>query len=403
MSGFGRGNEKMENVYLVNGARTAFGGFGGSFANVGATELGTATAVEALKRSNVKAEDIDHVVYGNVIHSSVNAAYLARHIGLKAGVPKEVPALTLNRLCGSGAQAVVTAAQNILLGEADMVLAGGAENMSMSPYANFNQRFNGPKMGNLQFEDMLTATLTDQYTGAGMGMTAEKLAEQYSISREEQDAFAVESHQRAALATKNGVFAEEIVGVEVKTRKGTVIVDKDEHIKPEASIEVLGKLRPAFKKDGTVTAGNASGINDGAASVVVAGQAAVDRHGLEPIARIVSWGVAGVDPTIMGIGPVPAIKQALERAGLTLEDIDLFEINEAFAAQYLAVEKELGLSRGKVNVNGGAVALGHPVGTSGTRILLSAAYELKRRGAKYAVASLCIGGGQGIAVVIEST
>ena len=403
MSGFGRGNEMMENVYLVNGARTAFGGFGGSFATVGATELGTATAVEALKRSNVKAEDIDHVIYGNVIHSSVNAAYLARHIGLKAGVPKEVPALTLNRLCGSGAQAVVTAAQNILLGEADMVLAGGAENMSMSPYANFNQRFNGPKMGNLQFEDMLTATLTDQYTGTGMGMTAEKLAEQYLISREEQDAFAVESHQRAALATKNGVFAEEIVGVEVKTRKGTVVVDKDEHIKPEASIEALGKLRPAFKKDGTVTAGNASGINDGAASVVVAGQAAVDRHGLEPIARIVSWGVAGVDPTIMGIGPVPAIKQALERAALSLEDIDLFEINEAFAAQYLAVEKELGLSRDKVNVNGGAVALGHPVGTSGTRILLSAAYELKRRGAKYALASLCIGGGQGIAVVIEST
>ncbi|MBB5181331.1 acetyl-CoA C-acetyltransferase/acetyl-CoA acyltransferase 2 [Planomicrobium koreense] len=393
----------MENVYLVNGARTAFGGFGGSFANVGATELGTATAVEALKRSNVRAEDIDHVVYGNVIHSSVNAAYLARHIGLKAGVPKEVPALTLNRLCGSGAQAVVTAAQNILLGEADMVLAGGAENMSMSPYANFNQRFNGPKMGNMQFEDMLTATLTDQYTGAGMGMTAEKLAEQYSISREEQDAFAVESHQRAARATENGVFAKEIVGVEVKTRKGTVVVDKDEHIKPEASTEVLGKLRPAFKKDGTVTAGNASGINDGAASVVIAGQAAVDRHGLEPIARIVSWGVAGVDPTIMGIGPVPAIKQALERAALSLEDIDLFEINEAFAAQYLAVEKELGLSRDKVNVNGGAVALGHPVGTSGTRILLSAAYELKRRGAKYAVASLCIGGGQGIAVVIEST
>jgi acetyl-CoA C-acetyltransferase/acetyl-CoA acyltransferase 2 len=393
----------MENVYLVNGARTAFGGFGGSFANVGATELGIATAVEALKRSNVRAEDIDHVVYGNVIHSSVNAAYLARHIGLKAGVPKEVPALTLNRLCGSGAQAVVTAAQNILLGEADMVLAGGAENMSMSPYANFNQRFNGPKMGNMQFEDMLTATLTDQYTGAGMGMTAEKLAEQYSISREEQDAFAVESHQRAARATENGVFAKEIVGVEVKTRKGTVVVDKDEHIKPEASTEVLGKLRPAFKKDGTVTAGNASGINDGAASVVIAGQAAVDRHGLEPIARIVSWGVAGVDPTIMGIGPVPAIKQALERAALSLEDIDLFEINEAFAAQYLAVEKELGLSRDKVNVNGGAVALGHPVGTSGTRILLSAAYELKRRGAKYAVASLCIGGGQGIAVVIEST
>lgn len=391
----------MENVYLVDGARTAFTSFGGSFANVEATELGTATAIEALKRSNVKAEDIDHVIYGNVIHSSLNAAYLARHIGLKAGVPKEVPALTLNRLCGSGAQAVVSAAQHILLGEADLVLAGGAENMSMSPYSNFKQRFNGSKMGNMQFEDMLTATLTDQYTGNGMGMTAEKLAEQYSISREEQDAYAVESNQKAAAASDNGVFAEEIVGVEVKTRKGTALIDKDEHIKPDANAEKLSTLRPSFKKDGTVTAGNASGINDGAASVVVAGQAAIDKHGLKPIARIVSWGVAGVDPTVMGIGPVPAIKQALSRAGLSLEEMDLIEVNEAFAAQYLAVEKELGLDRSKVNVHGGAIALGHPVGASGARVLLSAAYELKRRGGKYAVASLCIGGGQGIAVVIE--
>lgn len=391
----------MDNVYLVDGARTAFTSFGRSFANVEATELGTATAIEALKRSNVKAEAIDHVIYGNVIHSSLNAAYLARHIGLKAGVPKEVPALTLNRLCGSGAQAVVSAAQHILLGEADLVLAGGAENMSMSPYSNFKQRFNGSKMGNLQFDDMLTATLTDQYTGNGMGMTAEKLAEQYSISREEQDAYAVESNQKAAEASNNGVFAEEIVGVEVKTRKGSTLIDKDEHIKPDASVEKLSTLRPSFKKEGTVTAGNASGINDGAASVVVAGQAAIDKHGLKPIARIVSWGVAGVDPTIMGIGPVPAIKQALSRAGLSLEDIDLIEINEAFAAQYLAVEKELGLDRSKVNVHGGAIALGHPVGASGTRVLLSAAYELKRRKGKYAVASLCIGGGQGIAVVIE--
>lgn len=391
----------MENVYLVDGARTAFTAFGGSFANVEATELGTATAIEALKRSNVKAEDIDHVIYGNVIHSSLNAAYLARHIGLKAGVPKEVPALTLNRLCGSGAQAVVSAAQHILLGEADLVLAGGAENMSMSPYSNFKQRFNGSKMGNMQFEDMLTATLTDQYTGNGMGMTAEKLAEQYSISREEQDAYAVESNRKAAEASTNGVFGEEIIGVEVKTRKGTALIDKDEHIKPDANVEKLSTLRPSFKKDGTVTAGNASGINDGAASVVVAGQAAVDKHGLKPIARIVSWGVAGVDPTVMGIGPVPAIKQALSRANLSLEDIDLIEVNEAFAAQYLAVEKELELDRAKVNVHGGAIALGHPVGASGTRVLLSAAYELKRRGGKYAVASLCIGGGQGIAVVIE--
>lgn len=391
----------MQNVYLIDGARTAFGGFGGAFAGTDATELGTATAVEALKRSGVKPEDVDHVIYGNVIQSSVNGAYLARHIGLHAGVPKEVPALTLNRLCGSGAQSVVSAAQHILLGEADIVLAGGAENMSMAPYANFKQRFGGSKMGDMKFDDMLLATLTDQYTGSGMGMTAEKLSEQHDISREEQDAFAVQSNQRAAKAVESGIFAEEIVAVEVKGRKGSKLIDKDEHIKPEASEESLAKLRPSFKKDGTVTAGNASGINDGAASVVVAGEQAVEKHGLKPVARIVSWGVAGVDPTIMGIGPVPAIKQALEKAELSLNDIDLFEINEAFAAQYLAVEKELGLDRDKVNVNGGAIALGHPVGASGARILLSAAYELKRRGGKYAVASLCIGGGQGIAVVIE--
>jgi len=392
----------MNNIYLIDGARTAFGGFGGAFVNTDATELGAATAVEALKRSNVKAEDINHIFYGNVIQSSVNGAYVARHIGLKAGVPKEVPALTLNRLCGSGAQAVVTAAQHILLGEADLVLAGGAENMSMSPYASFDQRFSKSKMGNLQFEDMLSATLTDQYTGSGMGMTAEKLAEQYNISREEQDAFSVQSNQRAAKAVESGRFAEEIVAVDVKTRKGVLIVDKDEHIKPDANEEALAKLRPSFKKEGTVTAGNASGINDGAASLVVASEAAVNKHSLKPMARIVSWGVVGVDPTIMGIGPVPAIKQALERAELTVDDIDLFEVNEAFAAQYLAVEKELGLDREKVNVNGGAIALGHPVGASGARILLSLAYELKHRGGKYGVASLCIGGGQGIAVVIES-
>ncbi|MBO0589106.1 acetyl-CoA C-acetyltransferase [Sporosarcina sp. E16_8] len=392
----------MTNVYIVDGARTAFTEFGGSFAKVDATELGTATAIEALKRSNVQPEQVDHVIYGNVIHTGKSSAYIARHIGLKAGVPQEVPALTLNRLCGSGMQAVVTAAQHILLGEAAIVLAGGAENMSQSPYSNFEQRFSGSKLGNLQFEDMLQATLTDQYTGSGMGMTAEKLAEQYSISREEQDAIAVESNWRAAKAVENGLFAEEIIAVEVKTRKNTVMVDKDEHIRPDADVVGLAKLRPAFKKEGTVTAGNASGINDGAASVVVASEKAVQERGLKPIARIVSWGVVGVDPTIMGIGPVPAIKQALERAGLTIEDMDIVEVNEAFAAQYLAVEKELGLDRSKTNVNGGAIALGHPVGASGTRILLSAAYELKRRNARYAVASLCIGGGQGIAVVIEN-
>lgn len=392
----------MTNVYIVDGARTAFTSFGGSFASVDATELGTVTAIEALKRSNVEPDQIDHVIYGNVIHTGVNAAYLARHIGLKAGIPQDVPALILNRLCGSGLQSIVTAAQQILLGEADFVLAGGAENMSQSPFANFEQRFNGQKLGNLQFVDMLQATLTDQYTGSGMGMTAEKLAEIYNISREEQDEFAVQSHQRAAHAREAGYFKEEIVPVYVKTRRGEVAIEVDEHIKENTSTEILSKLRPAFKKDGTVTAGNASGINDGAASVVLASERAVQENSLKPISRIISWGVAGVDPTIMGIGPVPAIKQALERANLTLSDMDLVEVNEAFSAQFIAVEKELGLNREITNVNGGAIALGHPVGTSGTRIALSTSYELKRRGGKYAVISLCIGGGQGIAMVIES-
>ncbi len=392
----------MTNIYIVDGARTAFTAFGGSFAGMDAVQLGTATAVEALKRSGIKPEQVDHVVYGGVITTGPNSAYLARHIGLYAGVPQEVPALTQNRLCGSGMQSVITAAQQILLKEADVVLAGGAENMSQSPYSNFTQRFGGAKMGDLTFIDMLSATLTDQYTGSGMGMTAEKLAEQYDITRAEQDEFALLSHARAAAARQAGKFKEEIVPVTITTRKGDIVIDTDEHIKEGGTLESLAKLRPAFKKDGTVTAANASGINDGAASVVVASEHFVEENRLKPIARIVSWGVAGVDPTVMGIGPVPAINQALERANLQLEDLDLIEVNEAFAAQYLAVEKELGLDREKTNVNGGAIALGHPVGASGTRVILSAAYELRRRGGKYAAASLCIGGGQGIALIIEA-
>ena len=392
----------MEPIFIIDGARTAFTSFGGSFAGTGATELGRVTAVEAMKRSKVDPAQIDHVIYGNVIHTEKNASYLARHIALHSGVPQEVPAFMVNRLCGSGLQSVVSAAHHILVDDANIVLAGGTENMSQSPYANFKQRFGGSKMGNLQFEDMLLTTLTDQYTGKGMGMTAEKLANQYSISREEQDNFAVESNQRASRAAENGTFAEEIVTVEVKTRKGSIFIDKDEHIKPTANLESMSKLRPSFISDGTVTAANASGINDGAASVVVAGEKAVRENGLKPLAKVVSWGVAGVDPTIMGIGPVPAIQKALAKAGLSLADMDLVEVNEAFAAQYLSVEKELGLDREKTNVNGGAVALGHPVGASGTRILLSAAYELRRRGQRYAIVSLCIGGGQGIAMIIEN-
>ncbi|MDQ0160265.1 thiolase family protein [Alkalibacillus salilacus] len=392
----------MNSVYLVEGARTAFTSFGGSFVNTNAVDLGVRTAEAALERANVSADAIDHVIYGNVIHTSENAAYLSRHIGLKAGVPQDVPALTLNRLCGSGLQSVVSAAQEIKLDEANIVLAGGAENMSQAPFSNFKQRFKGVKMGELSFTDTLNATLTDQYTGEGMGMTAEKLSEQYGISRAAQDEYAAQSHQRASDAVEKGYFAEEIMPVTVKSRKGNIEVEQDEHIKPDSSLDVLSSLKPVFKQEGTVTAANSSGINDGASSVVVAGEKAVRDHGLVPIAEIKSWHVAGVDPTVMGIGPVPAIQGALKKAGLTLDDMDLVEVNEAFAAQYLAVEAELGLDRNKTNVNGGAIALGHPVGVSGTRVLLTAAYELKRRGGKYAVVSLCIGGGQGIAMVIEN-
>lgn len=392
----------MGDIYLVNGARTAFTAFGGSFVNTDAVTLGTVTAKEAMKRAKVSPEQIDQVIYGNVIATSGNAAYLARHIALHAGVPKEVPAIILNRLCGSGLQSIVSATQSILTGEGDIILAGGAENMSQSPYSNFKVRFTGLKMGDFHFTDMLQATLFDQYTGTGMGITAENLAEKYNISREEQDEFALLSHKRAAAARDKGIFKEEIVPVKIQNRKEEITIEVDEHIKDNTTIEVLSKLRPAFKKDGTVTAGNASGINDGAASVIVASQTAVQQNGLSPLAKIVSWGIKGVDPSIMGIGPVPAIKQALERANLTLDDMDLIEINEAFAAQYLAVEKELGLNREITNVNGGAIALGHPVGASGTRIALSCAYELKRRGGKYGLISLCIGGGQGIALIIEA-
>ena len=391
----------MEKVFLIDGVRTAFTAFGGSFAGVKTTDLGIATAEEALRRSEVDPEEVDHVIYGNVIHSETNAAYIARHIGLKVGVPKEVPAYVLNRLCGSGLQSIVSGVHEILLHDAEIVLAGGVENMSQAPYSNFEKRFGGPKTGDLQFHDMLLASLFDGYTGFGMGVTAENLAERYGITREEQDEFAVLSHKRAAKARESGRFREEIVPVEVPSRKQTLTIEEDEHIRPDTSTEKISHLRPSFKKDGTVTAANASGINDGAASVVVASERAVREKNLKPLAEIVSWAVAGVDPTIMGIGPVPAMKKALETAELTLDDMDIIEVNEAFAAQYLAVEKELGLDREKTNVNGGAIALGHPVGVSGTRLALTAAYELRNRDKQYALVSLCIGGGQGIAMVLR--
>ncbi|MGI8313846.1 acetyl-CoA C-acetyltransferase [Halobacillus mangrovi] len=391
----------MKPVYLLEGARTPFGSFGGSLKDVDPTTLGVTTSKAAIERSGVEAEQIDFSVMGNVIHSSQNAPYLARHIALDTGLPITSPALAVNRLCGSGLQAVVSAAQSIQLGEGELALAGGVDSMSLAPYALRGSRF-GTKLGTPKVDDTLWAALTDEYIGAGMGVTGENLAEKYEISRESQDEFATLSHQRATEARVSGRFDEEIAPVEVKTRKGTTVVDEDEHIRPDTNPEGLAKLNPAFKKDGTVTGGNASGINDGAGAVVVASENFVNAHNKQPLAKVVSWSVAGVDPNVMGIGPVPAIRQALEKAELTLDDIDLVEVNEAFAAQYLAVEKELGLSREKVNVNGGAIALGHPVGASGTRVLYTLVKELKRRNQKYGVASLCIGGGQGIAMVVEA-
>jgi acetyl-CoA acetyltransferase family protein len=390
----------MKDIVIVDGARTAFGTYGGSLRDVSATDLAIVAAKGALERSRVEPARIDHVIFGNVLQTTGDAIYFARHVGLKSGVPKEVPALTVNRLCGSGLQAILLGAQEIQLGQAAFVLAGGAENMSMAPHMIRGARW-GLSLGDQKLEDYLWVALVDSYNGLGMANTAENLGRKYGVSREAADEFALRSHTLAARARESCRFSEEIVPVEVKGKKGTVVVDKDEHIRPDTTAEKLAKLDARFEKGGTVTAGNASGINDGAAAVVVASAEAAEKAGLKPIARIVSGGVCGVDPDIMGIGPAPSSRQALQRAGLRVEDMDLVEINEAFATQYLAVEKELGLDRAKTNVNGGAIALGHPLGASGARLALTLAYELRKRGERYGLASLCIGGGQGIAAVIE--
>ncbi|SFV04383.1 acetyl-CoA C-acetyltransferase [Alicyclobacillus macrosporangiidus] len=391
-----------KSVYVVDGARTPFGSFGGSLKDVTATRLGAIAGAEALRRAGVEPEAVDNVVFGNVIQSHNGAPYLARHIALDVGVTVETPALTVNRLCGSGLQAVVTAAKDILLGESQIALAGGAESMSQAPYVLRGARF-GHRMGDAVAVDVLTEALTDCRGNLPMGITAENLAERFGITREAQDEFACLSQARAAAARASGRLAEEIVPVPVPGRKGDTLVEQDEHIRPGTTLEALARLKPAFKAGGTVTAGNASGINDGAAAVVVASEQAVAERGLKPVARILGWGVAGVDPAYMGIGPVPAVRKALAAAGVSFEDVALWEVNEAFAAQYLSVERELGLPRDRTNVNGGAIALGHPIGASGARVLLTLAYELRRRGERIGVASLCIGGGQGIAMVIEST
>jgi acetyl-CoA C-acetyltransferase len=392
---------KKEIVFL-SGARTAFGAYGGALKDHTATELATIAAKGALARSGISPEDIDHVVIGNVIQTSQDAPYLARHVGLNVGVPLTAPALTVNRLCASGIQAIIEGAYQILLGESKFVLVGGTENMSNSPHAIYGARW-GLRRGQASLEDTLSALLTDLRSNCSMGLTAENLAEQYGISRDETDLFAYQSQMRAKEAISAGRLAEEIVPVMIKEGIGEEgPFQVDEQLRMDTTPEALSKLKPTFKEDGVVTAGNASGINDGAAALVMAAGDAVKKKNLKPLGRLLAWGIVGVPPEIMGIGPAPASLKALERAGLSLEDMNLIEVNEVFAAQYLAVEKELGLDRELVNVNGGAVALGHPLGASGARLTLTILMELQRRAQRFGLVAASVGGGQGLALIAEA-
>jgi acetyl-CoA acetyltransferase family protein len=380
------------------------GRYCGKLRDFTAMDLGAVAGQEAIRRSGVEPREFDHAVFGNAQQTSGDSLYGARHVGLKAGLPIETPALTVNRLCGSGMQSLVNAAQMLQLGEATMVLAGGMESMSQAPHVIHGLRW-GLGLGEGKMEDSLMVALLDTYCGLYMANTAELYAQQQGITRELMDEFSLQSQQKAAAAQKACRLAEEITPVPLKNRKGEPtgeMFEKDDHLRPETTMEGLAKLKPAFGKNGTVTAGNASGIVDGGAAVVMTTLAQAEKRGLKPMGRIVSWGIAGVDPKIMGSGPVPASRAALKKAGLKLEEMDLIEVNEAFAGQYLAVEKELGLDRSKVNVNGGAIALGHPLGATGTRLVITLLHELRRRKAKYGLATACIGGGQGIAMIVEN-
>jgi acetyl-CoA acetyltransferase family protein len=391
----------MEEIVLLEGARTPMAEYNGAFSEVSAIELGVHAAKAALSRSGTEPDEIDHVIFGNALQTSADAIYGARHVGLRSGIPKEVPALTVNRLCGSGFESIVQGAHRILLGEAQTVLAGGMENMSQAPHVIRGAR-KGFRLGQGELEDSLKVALLDSYTGLYMAQTSDRVAAKYGISRQEQDEYALSSQRRAGAAWASCRLSEEVVPVEVRAGRKTIRVERDDHLRPDTTLEALAALPPSFGKDGQVTAGNASGIVDGAAAIVVTSSSRAKVRGVKPLGRLVSWAVVGCDPELMGLGPAPAARAALARAGLKSDQIDLWEINEAFAGQILGVAKELDLDREKLNVNGGAIALGHPLAATGTRCTLTLLKELRRRGGRYGVAGACIGGGQGIAVVVES-
>ena len=387
-------------VVVLSGVRTAIGDYGGGLKDIPPTELAARVVREAVIRAKIAPEDVGHVVFGNVIHTEAKDMYLSRVACINGGLPKETPALTLNRLCGSGLQAIVSAAQAIRLGDAEIAVAGGAESMSRGIYADPSARW-GARMGDHQIIDMMVGALTDPFDTVHMGLTAENVAMKWGITRQQQDEMALESNRRAVAAAQKGYFKDQILPIEIKTRKGTVVVDTDEHPRADASLEGFAKLKTVFKPDGSVTAGNASGINDGAAASVLMERKAAEKRGLKPLARLVAYAHAGVDPKYMGIGPVPAVKKVMERAGLKVADMDVIESNEAFAAQACAVAKDLGFDLKKVNPNGGAIALGHPIGATGAILMVKAVYELQRTGGRYGLVTMCIGGGQGIAAVFE--
>lgn len=388
------------NVVLLSGVRTPIGGYGGSLKDIPPSDLAASCVREAVKRAAVEPDSIGHVVFGNVIHTDAHDHYLARVAGVNGGLPVETPALTLNRLCGSGLQAIITAAQAIMLGDADVAVAGGAENMSRSPYLSPAMRW-GARMNDTTLVDVMVAALSDPFDDCHMGVTAENVAKKYDISREDQDRLAVESHQRSANAIERGYFKEQILPIEVRVKRDTVLFDTDETVRPDSTVEKLAKLRPAFDKNGSVTPGNSSSINDAASAVVLMESEMAQDRGLRPLGRLVAYSYAGVDPKYMGIGPVPAVQTLLKETGFTLEDFDVLEVNEAFAAQALAVSRELKLPKDRTNPNGSGISLGHPIGATGCILVVKALHELKRIGGKRALVTMCIGGGQGIAAVFE--